>query len=146
MMKRTYDVDLINSVVIPMINDVVEDDTELSCFDLDVYKDCWLMFVIDGDFKGLFHVCALNRTTLDLHCYMMKDKRKHSFSGGISAINWIRDNAPKMYKKIITQVPSIYPHIKKYVKSLGFEHEGTYKEAFTKNEIIYDLWLFGIKR
>ena len=143
---RTYDKDLINSVVKPLIIDVVEDDTIDDCFDLDVNKDCWLSCEIDGDFKGLFHVKAFNRTTLDLHCYVLKSKRKHSKECGKMAINWINESAPKMYKKIITQAPSIYPHIKKYVLSLGFELEGTYKNSFTKNGKVWDLWLFGLNR
>ena len=51
-----------------------------------------------------------------------------------------------MYKKIITQAPSIYPHIKKYILSLGFEQEGVYKDSFTKKDKVWDLWLFGLKR
>ena len=39
------------------------------------------------------------------------------------SLRWIKEHAPSMYSKVITQVPSIYPHVKKYVKSLGFACE-----------------------
>ncbi len=126
-----------------MIDDVTEDGTSDDCFDLDVYRDCWLSC---DDNKALFHITAFNRTTLDLHCYIPKENRNKSKQYGLMAINWIKEDSPEMYKKIITQVPSVYRHIKIYVKSLGFECEGSYKDAFLKNNKLYDLNLFGMSR
>jgi hypothetical protein len=94
----------------------------------------------------LFHVKAFNRTTLDLHCYIPKENRGKSKEYGIAAINWIKENAPEMYKKIITQVPSIYRHIKIYAIGLGFKKEGSYTSSFLKHGELWDLDLFGLKR
>jgi len=142
MMERTYDKELITSIVMPLFDDVVEDNTSESCFELDVNADCWL----SCDDKALFHIKPFNRTTLDLHCYIPKEHRNQSKKYGLMALDWIKDNAPQMYKKVITQSPSIYRHIKIYVKSLGFKDEGCYKGAFLKNNRLYDLNLFGINR
>ena len=142
MMTRTYDKELINSIVMPLFNDVVEDNTSESCFELDVNADCWI--ACGG--KALFHIKPFNRTTLDLHCYIPKEHRNQSKKYGLMALDWIKGNAPPMYKKVITQSPSIYRHIKIYVKSLGFVDEGCYKGAFLKNNRLYDLNLFGLNR
>lgn len=143
MIERVYDEKKITNIVMTMIDDVIEDGTSHDCFDLDVNRDCWLSC---DEYKALFHVKAFNRTTLDLHCYIPKENRTESLDYGKAAIEWIKDNAPLMYKKIITQVPSIYRHIKIYVRRLGFVQEGCYTDSFFKDGELWDLNLFGLKR
>lgn len=143
MIERVYNDEKIRGIVMTMIDDVVEDDTSHDCFDLDVYKDCWLSC---DDYKALFHIKAFNRTTLDLHCYIPKNNRNKSVEYGLGAIEWINKNAPEMYKKIITQIPSIYRHIGIYVGKLGFKKEGCYTGSFLKNGELWDLNLYGLTR
>lgn len=143
MIERVYDKERITKIVMTMINDVIEDGTSHDCFDLDVERDCWLSC---DNYKALFHVKAFNRTTLDLHCYVPKENRSNSKEYGLMATNWIKNNSPEMYQKVITQTPSIYRHIKIYIKSLGFTQEGTYTGAFLKGGKVWDLNLFGLKR
>ena len=143
LIERVYDEKRITEIVMTMFNDVVEDNTSTECFDLDVYGDCWLSC---DNYKALFHISPFNRTTLDLHCYIPKENRNKSKDYGFMATNWIKESAPEMYKKVITQSPSIYRHIRLYVKSLGFELEGSYKGAFLKNGKLWDLNLFGLNR
>jgi len=140
---RVYDKNKITSIVKTMFDDVVEDGTCFDCFDLDVDRDCWLSI---GDYKALFHIQAFNRTTLDIHCYIPKESRNKGKEYATQAIDWIKKEAPAMYKKIITQAPSVYRHIKIFVLSLGFELEGSYKKAFLKNNKLYDLNIFGMER
>lgn len=143
MIERVYDKDKITSIVKTMFDDVVEDNTSFECFDLDTDRDCWLSV---DNYKALFHVQPFNRTTLDLHCYIPKENRNKSKTMTLKAIDWIKKESPSMYKKIITQVPSIYRHIKVFVMSVGFELEGAYKKSFVKNGKLYDLNLFGMTR
>lgn len=143
MIEQTYDLNKVQPIVMSMFNDVAEDGTDISCADFDLDKNIWLSC---DDFKGVFQVQAYNRTMLDIHCYIIKEHRNKSFEFGIESLRWVKNNAPKMYTKVITQVPSLYPHVKKYVESLGFELEGTYKNAFTKHGKVWDFWLFGINR
>lgn len=146
LIKRIHCVDLIKSTVAPLVSDIVEDGTSHDLLDIDTERDCWLACYVDGDYCGLFQVAAYNRTTLDMHCYIIKSKRSSSRECGIMAVRWVKENSPDIYKKIITQVPSIYPHIKRYVERLGFTLEGTYTSSFTKNGELHDLWLFGQDR
>lgn len=144
MIKRTYDKELITQTVMSMFNDVVEDDTITDCFALDVESDCWLKCVDDGEFVGLFHLSPYNRTVLNMHCYIIKDKRNKSKKYGDESLLWVKENAPDMYSKIITQTPFL--HIKRWLLSLGFKIEGCYTESFLKNGKKLDLNLFGLKR
>ena len=143
MIEQVYDVSKIAPVVMSMFDDVSEDNTKESCVDFDLNKNIWLSC---DNYKAIFQIQAFNRTALDIHCYVKKEHRSRSKEFGLLALRWIKEHAPSMYSKVITQVPSIYPHVKKYVKSLGFEHEGTYKKAFTKNNQVWDFWLFGLNR
>lgn len=126
-----------------MFNDIVEDGTGEDCLVIDVESDCWLKCT-DGDFIGLFQLHPFNRTVLDMHCYILKSKRNKSKVYGNEALKWVKDNAPDMYKKIITQTP--YKHIKRWLLSLGFDLEGCYKGAFIKDGALLDLNLFGLDR
>ena len=144
--QRCYDKDKIYSVVLDTFDDVVEDGTALTCIEIDTESDCWIEIVADETLFGFFHIKAYNRTTLDIHPYIIREKRKYSKQCGKLALNWIKDEAPEMYKKVISQVPSIYPHIKKYTTSLGFDLEGTHTKCFLKHGKLYDLWLFGLSR
>ena len=144
MIERTKDINLINDTVMLMFDDVVEDGTIKDCFNLDVEADCWLKCTDKGVFVGLFKLSPFNRTVLDMHCYILKDKRNKSSKYGKEALLWVKDEAPEMYSKIITQTPFV--HIKKWLLSLGFELEGCYKKSFTKRNKILDLSLFGLSR
>ena len=141
-MIRTYDEELINSIVETMIDDVVEDETYIDSFDLDVNRDCWLM----ADEKALFHVTAFNRTTLEIHCYVPKNMRIKSKIYGKQALRWVKDNAPKMYSKVITKAPSVYRHIRVYLLGLGFKQEGNLTNSFTKYGEKWDLIYYGLNR
>jgi len=141
LIKRIYDEKLITDTVMTMIGDVIEDGTSHDCFELDVYRDCWLE--TNG---ALFHITAHNRTTLDIHCYIPKKLRVKSKEYGLMALDWIKNSAPKMYSKIISTAPSIYRHVAIYLLSVGFKKEGCLTDAFTKNGELWDLNYYGLKR
>lgn len=143
-LERTYNHNLIYKTVMTMIDDIIEDDTSYGCFVIDTEKECWLRCTDDGEFVGLFQLIPFNRTVLEMHCYTLKDKRNKSNLYAKKALEWFRDEAPEMYKKVITSTP--YLHIKKWLVKLGFEIEGCYKQSFTKNNERLDLYLFGIER
>ena len=146
MIERIYDVELINSVVLSLIDDIVEDDTSHDCFKVDVEADCWLSCYVNNEFCGLYQAVAYNRTTLDVHCYILKDKRNYSKAIGKEAMKWLSDNSPAMYKQFITTFPILYPHIKKYVEGLGFQLAGVLSGAFKKNGNYYDILYYQLPR
>lgn len=125
-----------------MLDDVVEDDTFIDSFELDVNKDCWII----TDDNALFHISAYNRTTLDIHCYIPKSIRSKSKNYGKLALKWIKENAPEMYTKVISTAPSIYRHVAVYLLSMGFKKQGNLTDAFTKDGKKWDLIYYGLDR
>ena len=144
--ERCFDESIVFAAVLHCFDTIVEDGTDPSCINFNVDHECWLLFKRDDDVLGLMQMTPYNRTTIDIHPYIYKDKRKYSLECGKLAIEWFNENAPQMYKKLITQVPSCYRHIKQYALKLGFELEGTYKNSYAKNGELKDLWLFGKER
>lgn len=143
MIERVYDKERITDIVRAMFDDVTEDDTSFHCFALNVDSDCWLSI---DDYSALFQISPMNRTTLDIHCYIPNKNRNNSKKYGKIALRWIKDNAPNIYQKVITTVPDIYRHVRVYVFSLGFKEEGRLKGAFTKNGERHDFVYYGIER
>lgn len=143
LIERVYNKDCIARIVQSMFDDIVEDSTDYDCFDLDVDSDCWLSI---DDYSALFQIKAYNRTTLDMHCYIPNYNRNKGKMYGKMALNWIKDNAPYMYQKVITTVPSIYRHIRIYVLGLGFKEEGRLTNAFTKDGERWDVVYYSIER
>ena len=61
----------------------------------------------------------------------------------IETYKWILEFASQ-YKKINAEIPVIYPHLKRYIFSIGFSLEGVNRKSHLKNGKIVDKWVFGI--
>lgn len=144
--NRSYDAIAIYNVIDECFEDITEDDTSKSAINFSVECECWLKFELDDELLGFMQLKPYNRTTLDIHPYILSKYRRYSKQCGILSLEWFDNNAPIMYQKLISQVPSCYRHIKNYTLSLGFELEGTHKKAFRKGGKLLDLWLFGRER
>lgn len=144
--ERTYDKEGVYNAVLHCFDDITEDNTSISVIDVDVDRDCWLVFKRFDDVLGYMQLAPYNRTTIDIHPYIYKGARIYSHACGKLALQWFDQFAPDMYKKLVSQVPSCYKHIKRYTLALGFELEGTHKKAYTKHGKLLDVWLFGRER
>jgi hypothetical protein len=144
--ERTYDRVGVFDAMLHCFDDITEDGTDTSAIDVNVVRDCWLVFKLDTEVLGYMQLAPWNRTTIDIHPYIYKGARIYSLACGKLALQWFDQHAPDMYKKIVSQVPSCYRHIKRYTLTLGFELEGTHKKAYTKHGKLLDVWLFGRER
>lgn len=144
--RRCFDKESITCAAVECFHDIVEDNTDYDCIDIDVDADCWLGFYAHGDCLGYIQFSPYNRTTLDFHAYIYKQHRRYSIECGKLAIKWFKEQSPSMYKKLISQVPSCYRHIRRYAFSIGFKQEGVWSKSFTKDGKLHDLWLFGFER
>lgn len=144
--SRTHDSIGVLNAINACFDDIVEDGTDRSCIAFNTESECWLEFNSGDETIGYMQLKPYNRTTLDIHPYILPEKRRFSLECGKLAIDFFNQEAPEMYRKLISQVPSCYRHIKRYTLSLGFELEGTHKNSFLKNGQLLDLWLFGYER
>ena len=144
--KRSYDIIGIYNAIKTCFDDIVEDDTSHDSIEFSVHKECWLEFRLGEVAIGYMQFKPYNRTSLDIHPYILPEFRRYSKQCGKLSLNWFNEQAPSMYQKLISQVPSCHKHIKRYTLSLGFDLEGTHKKAFKKGGELIDLWLFGYER
>lgn len=147
--ERTHDVALVKSVMtLPEIFDTVaEDGQDPAAYAPDVVGEIWLaMRANDGDLIGLYNVHAVNAITVEIHAQVLPEQRKeYSRATGLAALRWIRVNLPDCHKVIAT-VPALYPNVKKFTMSFGFQPEGVNRASYLKGGKIYDQWLLGITR
>jgi len=142
-LQRTYNNELIKSVVAEMWDCVCEDGHTLDDFDPKPDENCW----INIEDIGLYNLHPHNSTTLEIHAFILPNKRKeNSALTGREILNWILNNAPEQYQKVIAQVPFLYPNVKDFCIKNGFQIEGINRLSHKKNGVIVDQWLLGITR
>lgn len=146
LVQRTYDSEIVREIMThPEIWDAVaEDDFTEDKFNIDCHQDCWLL-VSDGKRKiGLYNLHAMNHTTLEMHIQILPNyRRKYARKSVPLFYNWVLNEAPKQYKKLIANIPAIYKNVRDFAEENGFTLEGTYTKAYKKNGEIVDLWLLG---
>ncbi len=142
-LQRTHNSELIKSVVSTMWNSVCEDGHKIEDFDPKPEQNCW----VNIEDIGLYNLHPHNSTTLEIHAFILPNKRKeNSVLTGKEILKWILENAPKQYQKIIAQVPFLYPNVKDFCINNGFQIEGINRLSHKKNGKIVDQWLLGITR
>jgi len=145
---RTFDPVLVHAIMTEpeMFATVAEDGQRPEQFRPDVHSEAWLMMFDDEDVYALYRVHAMNSVTCEIHAQVRPKHRKvRSRETGVLALKWIYDNAPQ-YKKVICWVPEIYPNVRAFAESFGFELEGTNKKSYIKGGKLRDQWLLGISR
>ena len=141
--ERTFDNELIKSIVSTMWNCVCEDGHHLDDFNADVEANCWVKM---GDY-GLYNLHPHNSSTLEIHAFILPEFRKEqSALSGQAILKWIANEAPKQYQKVIAQVPFLYPNVRDFCFSNGFQLEGVNRLSHKKNNVLVDQWLLGITR
>jgi len=111
----------------------------------DVLNDTWITVVHDT--LGIIGAYKLQRTSsvvYTIHSLIIKEHRKmYSLLAAKAVVHWIVDNLPAC-RKLECFIPALYKNVINHVLKLGFVHEGTRREAYSKNGEVWDLELFGL--
>ena len=83
---------------------------------------------------------------LKVHPFIYKSKRRHSKEAAELAREWFNNEAPEMYKSLITQTAAFNRHIVIFLLSLGFKKVGKYSEAFKRDGAYHDVIHFQYMR
>jgi RimJ/RimL family protein N-acetyltransferase len=145
--ERTSDKKAVEKIItLPEIFDCIsEDDCDLP--EIDVIKDCWLIIKVDDLCIGAYFLHPHNSTTLEIHAHILPEYRKeHAINSGSVILQWVLDECPETYQKIIAQVPKLYPNVKSFCEVNGFKVEGINRLSHRKNGVLHDQWLLGITR
>ena len=109
--------------------------------------DCWLLIEVGGESIGAYNVHPHNSTTLEIHAHILPDfRRKYAFESGDMALEWIMNEAPESYQKVIAQIPSCYKNVIDFTLGHGFVKEGINRLSDVIDGVLYDQWLLGITR
>lgn len=145
--KRTYDPRIVRELMTrpDMWETVAEDGQDPGDFDPDVTADCWLTVRAEGELVGLYCLDRVNSVTLEIHAQVLPECRKeYSDDTGRAVLQWILDNTDT--RKVIAWVPVIYPNVRKFTESQGFQVEGVSRKSYLKHGELHDLTLLGITR
>ena len=142
--ERTFDYDLIMSIAaMPEFDVCIEDGMSLDSYVPDK-NSAWLLVTDNNDVIGLARLKPLNSIALELHPQIFKKHRaKYNKTFFYKLYEWVEYNA-QQYQKINAEAPVIYPHLKRFMSSIGFSLEGVNRKSHIKNGEIVDKWVFGI--
>lgn len=145
--ERIFDAELIAKVMnMPEIVETVAEDGWEGPYIPDVEGEAWLAMIHDQTLIALYRLHAMNSIAVQIHAHVLPVYRKTPLSKqtGRQALDWIMDNTEA--HKVVAMIPSVYPNVRDFTQSFGFELEGTLKESYRKNGEIHDQWLLGITR
>jgi len=145
--KRTYDPQTVREVMThpAMWETVAEDGQDPGEYTPDTVGDCWLAMRVEGELIALYALDAINAVTLEIHAQVVpKHRKQYSGATGKAALQWILDNTDAM--KVIAWVPEIYPNVRDFTVSQGFQIEGVNRKSYLKHGKLHDLTLLGITR
>lgn len=146
---RTFDDNAIKSI---MLNQEIwktcaEEGQEQEDYEPETEADCWLILEADEGFIGAYNIHPHNSTTLELHAHVLPEfRKKYAFESGDLALEWIMNEAPESYQKVIAQIPECYQNVIDFTIGHGFTKEGVNRLSDRIDGVLYDQWLFGITR
>lgn len=144
--RRTFDTDFIKSLVSDPENyDGLTDDGSVSAKDYEPMMNEAIYYIELGEGEGVALLSPTNSVSYDFHICMQPSCRgKEAIKLGKEMIEWMFENTP--CRKINARVPFSNPKVLHYGIALGLEHEGTDRQSFLKNGILYDQHIIGIRR
>lgn len=109
------------------------------------YEDCLYLCGYVPDLMGCFILHKRNSITVECHVQVLPKYRKEfAEEFGRKVIEWTWKNTDA--RKIVAQIPFLYPNVKDFALRMGFEVEGVNKLSYRKNGSIHDQWHLGIIR
>ena len=143
--ERTFDADLIKSVLLRQEIKATIAEDGVDEFEPDLEGDIWLV-MRDETVIAVYQLERVNAIMLQIHANVLPEHRKkHSKDTGRAALDWILDNLPEIHK-IVAYIPVIYPNVRDFTASFGFQIEGVLTQSYLKNGVVHDQWVMGITR
>lgn len=116
----------------------------------DVYNismnNCYMLILEDDLIIGVWCLYPANKSTLNIHCNILKAHRKHGKEAGQLILKWFAEESPKQYQKLNAEIPMVYPEVYHYTKKQGLVDEGINRLSIMKNGELVDQWRLGITR
>ena len=144
---RCYDVDVVRAILAhPAIYDcIAEDGTPLrEDFTLVLEGIACVIGIVGSEPIGVMIYHPINGITWECHVQVLPEYRKqHASEFFQKALDWAFAMGAK---KVVAQIPFLYPNVKGFALKHGFEIEGINRKSYLKNGQIHDQWYLGLVR
>ena len=107
---------------------------------------CYMMIMLGDEPIGVWNLYPLNTVTLNLHCNILKEHRKHGKDAGRLILEWFTTECPSQYQKLNAEIPAVYESVYHFTKGFGFKDEGINRLSIMKNGELTDQHRLGITR
>ena len=98
------------------------------------------LYLIDDDLSGVMIFHPINAVTFETHIQVLNRSVAMEFCS--SCIEWFWG---KSYaKKIIAQIPEIYPDVCRFAEKQGFEREGINRASYLKDGNLHSQIYYGL--
>ena len=124
---------------------IAEDGHDIDSYNIDM-GNCYMLVCLDDIVIGVWCLYPANRSTLNIHCNILKEFREHGKEAGRLILKWFVDECPEQYQKLNAEIPMIYPEVYHYTKNQGLIDEGINRLSIMKNGELIDQWRLGITR
>ena len=109
-------------------------------------SNLWLMVVKDNEDVGIIYIHPETGVSFGFHPYLLP---KHKMLGREMITEFFKFFVEKMKRKFVkinVVVPKCHKSVGNFAKNVGFTHEGTSRDSYLHNGVVYDRDLYGITR
>jgi len=107
---------------------------------------CYMMIMLGDIAIGVWNLYPLNTVTLNIHCNILKEHRKHGKDAGRLILEWFTTECPEQYQKLNAEIPAVYESVYHFTKGFGFKDEGINRLSIMKNGELTDQNRLGITK
>lgn len=121
--------------------DGVEPD-DISAADDDLFIGTFEQTERTSQLIGVWWLCPLTSTTLDIHAQILQDYRQHKYVSWRQVLALVQDELPSVHK-MQANIPVCFPAVYHFAKKVGMLDEGLAKESKVIDGQFRDQWLVG---
>lgn len=124
---------------------IAEDGHDIDSYNVNM-DNCYMLVCNQDKIIGVWCLYPINKSTLNIHCNILKEFREHGKEAGRLILKWFIEECPRQYQKLNAEIPTIYPEVYHYTKKQGLIDEGINRLSIMKNGKLVDQWRLGITR
>ena len=109
-------------------------------------KHLYMMIMLDDLAVGVWCLYPANKSTMNIHCNILQDYRKHGMAASKLIIEWFLESCPKQYCKLNAEIPVIYKDVYHFSLNNGLIKEGINRKSILKNGELVDTYMLGITK
>lgn len=130
-----------------LFNRIAEDSVDPEEYEIPFDgHQCYMMIMKDDEPIGVWNLYPLNTVTLNIHCNILKEHRKHGKDAGRLILEWFTTECPEQYQKLNAEIPAVFESVYHFTKGFGFKDEGVNRLSIMKNGELTDQYRLGITR